>query len=88
MRLPVVFSQTECGTSAKKGEVGQTVQANPVADPRLMRRVIAEDPKWNLETILPLKDVVIKFIIDNFQSELSDILPLMVCLRHTFHPFL
>lgn len=48
---------------------GQVAQGNPAADPRLMRRVIAEDPKWNLETILPLKDVIIKFIVDNFHSE-------------------
>ena len=52
-----------------RGEEEQVPAMNPAADPRLMRRVIAEDPKWNLETILPLKDVIIKFIVDNFHSE-------------------
>ena len=64
----------------------QLPQGNPAADPRLMRRVIAEDPKWNLETIMPLKDVIIKFIVDNFHSECGKLVceqaetKLVVCL--------
>lgn len=42
---------------------------NPAADPRSMRRVIAEDENWNLETVPPLVDVCIKHIVNNFYGK-------------------
>ena len=44
------------------------VHHNPAADPRSMRRVIAEDENWNLETVPPLVDACIKHIVDNFHG--------------------
>ncbi|XP_003383294.1 PREDICTED: T-complex-associated testis-expressed protein 1-like [Amphimedon queenslandica] len=50
---------------------------NPNADPRNIRRVIAEDPEWNLETVPPLIDLCVKHIVDNFEANplLSQLLP-------------
>ncbi|XP_064389859.1 dynein regulatory complex subunit 5-like [Halichondria panicea] len=39
---------------------------NPAADLRKMRRIIAEDPEWNLEIVPPLVDVCISHIVGNF----------------------
>ena len=44
---------------------------NPAADPRKMRRVIAEDPEWNLETVPPLVDVCVSHIVQNFGGKYS-----------------
>lgn len=44
---------------------------NPAADPRAMRRVIAEDPEWNLETVPPLVDACINHIVSHFHGELQ-----------------
>lgn len=33
-----------------------------------MRRVIAEDPEWNLETVPPLVDTCINHIVNNFHG--------------------
>jgi hypothetical protein len=40
---------------------------NPAADPRKIRRIIAEDPEWNLETVSPLVDLTICHIVANFE---------------------
>ena len=42
---------------------------NPAADPRKMRRIIAEDPEWNLETVPPLVDACIAHIATNFHGK-------------------
>lgn len=42
---------------------------NPAADPRAMRRVIAEDQDWNLETVPPLVEACITHIVNNFHSK-------------------
>lgn len=39
---------------------------NPAADPRKMRRIIAEDPEWSLATVPRLIDICVKHIVDNF----------------------
>ncbi|XP_041044084.1 dynein regulatory complex subunit 5 [Carcharodon carcharias] len=39
---------------------------NPAADPRRMRRIIAEDPEWSLATVPLLSDLCIKHIVKNF----------------------
>lgn len=40
-----------------------------------MRRVIAEDPDWNLETVPPLVEVCISYIVNNFHTYPSTIPP-------------
>ncbi|KAL5489678.1 hypothetical protein EMCRGX_G018796 [Ephydatia muelleri] len=46
-------------------------------DPRSMRRIIAEDPEWNLETVPPLVDACIQHIADHFHVHpiLEELLP-------------
>ena len=44
---------------------------NVAMDKRLLRRVIAEDPEWNLETVAPLIELIIKHIVKNFHSTLT-----------------
>ncbi|XP_062518832.1 dynein regulatory complex subunit 5-like [Corticium candelabrum] len=41
---------------------------NPAADPRRMRRIIAEDPEWSLATVPDLLDICIMHIVGNFQD--------------------
>ena len=41
--------------------------ANPAADMRNMRRVIAEDPEWSLSTVPLLSEICLKHIVDNFE---------------------
>jgi hypothetical protein len=41
---------------------------NPAADPRRMRRIIAEDPEWSLATVPDLVDICIKHIVSNFEG--------------------
>ncbi|EDV21037.1 uncharacterized protein TRIADDRAFT_50874 [Trichoplax adhaerens] len=41
---------------------------NPAADPRLMRRIIAEDPEWSLATVPLLRELCIKHIVGNFKE--------------------
>ncbi|KAL5257068.1 hypothetical protein ACHWQZ_G012106 [Mnemiopsis leidyi] len=44
----------------------QNLFANPAADPRKMRRIIAEDPEWSLATVPRLIDICVKHIVNNF----------------------
>lgn len=46
-------------------------------DPRKMRRIIAEDPEWNLETVSPLTELCIQAIIRSFHVKpvLNELLP-------------
>ncbi|KAL9958304.1 hypothetical protein ACROYT_G035304 [Oculina patagonica] len=50
---------------------------NPAADPRQMRRIIAEDPDWSLATVPLLTELCVKHIVGNFQDNpiLDDLLP-------------
>ncbi|CAI8020042.1 Dynein regulatory complex subunit 5 [Geodia barretti] len=49
-------------------EISERETKNPAADPRKMRRIIAEDPEWNLETVPPLVDSCIQHIIKHFHE--------------------
>lgn len=50
---------------------------NPAADPRQMRRIIAEDPDWSLATVPLLTELCVKHIVGNFEDNpiLDDLLP-------------
>ncbi|XP_001635891.2 dynein regulatory complex subunit 5 [Nematostella vectensis] len=50
---------------------------NPAADPRQMRRIIAEDPDWSLATVPLLTELCIKHIVFNFEDNpiLDNLLP-------------
>ncbi|XP_038617072.1 dynein regulatory complex subunit 5 [Tachyglossus aculeatus] len=50
---------------------------NPAANPRLMRRIIAEDPEWSLAIVPPLADLCIQHIVGNFERNpiLEPLLP-------------
>jgi hypothetical protein len=41
---------------------------NPTADGRKLRRIIAEDPEWNLMTVPMLTDLCVNTIIRNFAA--------------------
>ena len=53
------------------------MKANTSADPRQMRRIIAEDPEWNLATVPHLAEICLKFIVHNFAEKpiLHELLP-------------
>lgn len=42
---------------------------NPAANPRRMRRIIAEDPEWSLAIVPQLTELCIQHIINNFESK-------------------
>jgi len=42
------------------GHPGATPQMDPAADPRRMRRIIAEDPSWNVATVPHLVQLCFK----------------------------
>ena len=44
----------------------QSLFANPAADPKKMRRIIAEDSEWSLATVPRLIDICIQHIVSNF----------------------
>ncbi|CAH3132016.1 unnamed protein product [Pocillopora meandrina] len=50
---------------------------NPAADPRQMRRIIAEDPDWSLATVPLLTELCVKHIVQNFEDNpvLDELLP-------------
>jgi len=50
---------------------------NPASDPRQMRRIIAEDPEWNLATVPLLTELCVNNIIFNFANNpiLDSLLP-------------
>nr|XP_006626040.2 PREDICTED: T-complex-associated testis-expressed protein 1 [Lepisosteus oculatus] len=50
---------------------------NPVADPRKMRRIIAEDPEWSLAVVPLLKNLCLQHIVKNFHNNpiLDKLLP-------------
>lgn len=54
-----------------------TTKDNPAADPRQMRRIIAEDPDWSLATVPLLTELCVKHIVGNFEDNpiLDDLLP-------------
>lgn len=65
----------QSGISAKKGmdEIvpDENAQDNKAGDWRNMRRIIAEDPEWSLATVPLLNELVVKHIVNNFESEYS-----------------
>ncbi|KAH0622608.1 hypothetical protein JD844_025041 [Phrynosoma platyrhinos] len=50
---------------------------NPAANPRRMRRIIAEDPEWSLAIVPQLTELCIQHIINNFEKNpiLNSLLP-------------
>ncbi|GAB1606069.1 dynein regulatory complex subunit 5-like [Argonauta hians] len=46
----------------------ETFVANPAADMRKVRRIIAENTDWSLVTVPQLEDICLKYIVDNFES--------------------
>ncbi|XP_065888616.1 dynein regulatory complex subunit 5-like [Dysidea avara] len=50
---------------------------NMKMDPRKMRRIIAEDPEWNLETVSPLTELCIQHLVRSFNERpvLKELLP-------------
>eukprot|EP00794_Sanderia_malayensis_P017554 gene17554-19304_t len=50
---------------------------NPAADPRQMRRIIAEDSEWNLATVPLLTELCLQHIVDKFGDNpiLNELLP-------------
>jgi hypothetical protein len=44
-------------------------EANPTRDARQMRRIIAEDPEWNLMTVPLLSELCTRQIVDHFHIE-------------------
>lgn len=75
--MPIETQQTRSQQLQDKDrDVSKSV--NPSFDPRKMRRVIAEDPEWNLETVHSLTDLCVKHIIKNFhiQPILNELAPL------------
>lgn len=53
------------------------LQKNNANDPRQMRRIIAEDPDWNLATVPHLIEICLKYIVENFADKpiLDELLP-------------
>jgi len=54
-----------------------SLKKNTSTDPRQMRRIIAEDPDWNLATVPHLIEICLKYIVENFAAKpiLHDLLP-------------
>ncbi|KAG9283139.1 T-complex-associated testis-expressed protein 1 [Astyanax mexicanus] len=50
---------------------------NPAADPRKMRRIIAEDPEWSLAVVPSLKNLCLQHIVNHFEEKpiLNELLP-------------
>jgi len=48
------------------GHAGATPQLDPAADPRRMRRIIAEDPSWNVATVPHLVQLCLNHLVENF----------------------
>ncbi|KAJ1147812.1 hypothetical protein NDU88_000667 [Pleurodeles waltl] len=50
---------------------------NPAADPRRMRRIIAEDPEWSLAIVPLLTELCLRHIVNNFENKpiLDELLP-------------
>ena len=46
-----------------------TLKKNTKTDPRQMRRIIAEDPEWNLATVSQLSEICLKHIVENFAEK-------------------
>ncbi|XP_036405655.1 dynein regulatory complex subunit 5 [Megalops cyprinoides] len=75
--------------SADRPSAGSTLQMpppvtnlNPAADPRKMRRIIAEDPEWSLATVPMLTTICLRHIVNNFEENpiVDQLLP-----RHKAH---
>lgn len=45
------------------------VRRNLAADPRKMRRIIAEDPEWSLAVVPLLTNLCLEHIIENFEGK-------------------
>ncbi|XP_036438696.1 LOW QUALITY PROTEIN: dynein regulatory complex subunit 5 [Colossoma macropomum] len=52
-------------------------QINPAADPRRMRRIIAEDPEWSLAVVPLLTNLCLQHIVKHFEERpiLDELLP-------------
>ena len=67
-------SVTSSRSQDKKGmdeiDPDENAQDNKVGDWRNMRRIIAEDPEWSLATVPLLNELVVKHVVDNFESKI------------------
>lgn len=54
--------------STQMSNVNKEFQENNAVDGRKMRRIIAEDPEWNLMTVPLLSELCTKAIVKNFQT--------------------
>lgn len=57
-------------SSHKASKVTKSIEKSN-NDIRVMRRIIAEDPTYNLDTVLPLTDLCLKQCIENFECTLG-----------------
>eukprot|EP00118_Oscarella_pearsei_P007214 m.34550 g.34550 ORF g.34550 m.34550 type:complete len:449 (+) comp31996_c0_seq2:56-1402(+) len=63
------MDRSEVSSTANLSTPGEPVgPLNPAADPRKMRRIIAEDPEWSLATVPDLVELCISHIVRNFAS--------------------
>lgn len=65
---------SEDSLSSDRKEVEEVIEEEIVSEFRVgewrnMRRIIAEDPDWSLATVPVLREIVVKHIADNFESE-------------------
>lgn len=54
--------------STEMTQANKLFKENNSVDPRKMRRIIAEDPEWNLMTVPLLSELCTKSIVKNFHS--------------------
>ena len=67
-RLRGEKSDVRLGGNGLAGEVNKYFHQNPAADERKMRRIIAEDPEWNLMTVPLLSELCTKVIVNNYHT--------------------
>ncbi|KAI4877557.1 hypothetical protein NFI96_028584, partial [Prochilodus magdalenae] len=64
-------------SQAPPGIYPPRAKLNPAADPRRMRRIIAEDPEWSLAVVPSLTDLCLQHIVKHFEERpiLDELLP-------------
>ncbi|XP_069464967.1 dynein regulatory complex subunit 5 [Ambystoma mexicanum] len=71
------MSEPTVAMTASISPLAEPETLNPAADPRHMRRIIAEDPEWSLAIVPQLRELCIQHIINNFENKpiLEELLP-------------
>ncbi|XP_072543503.1 dynein regulatory complex subunit 5 [Salminus brasiliensis] len=64
-------------STAPAGIYPPVTKLNPAADPRKMRRIIAEDPEWSLAIVPSLRNLCLQHIVQHFEEKpvLNNLLP-------------